>query len=296
MNRKTASDLLYIAFGVVLAGFALRGFLIPNGFLDGGVTGVSLLVHEFSHINIAWVIMALNAPFIIFGYRLINPAFAINSAVAIIAFGTCLLFIPYPVITSDKLLVSIFGGVFLGLGAGLTMRGGAAIDGIEVLALYTGRRLAFTTSEIILGLNIALFAIAALALGLQTALYSTLTYYAASRMTNFVVDGVEEYTNVVVVSRHAEEIKAMMVNELQRGITVYKGERGFLPGAFHLSEPVDIVSTVVTRLEIPRLRDRVHAIDPNAFIVTSIVREAVGGILRRRSNHSPRTALRRPAN
>ena len=281
----TASSMIYIALGVVSAGFALRGFLIPNGFLDGGVTGVSLLLHEFTHINIAWVIMTLNVPFIVFGYRLINRSYAVNSTIAIIAFGACLLFIPYPKITSDPLLVSIFGGVFLGLGAGLTMRGGAAIDGIEVLALYTGRRLAFTTSEIILGLNIGLFAIAAVILGLQTALYSTLTYYAASRLANFVVDGVEEYTNVVIVSSQSEAIKHMIVKELQRGITVYKGERGFLPGAFHHSQPVDIVSTIVTRLEIPRLRNRVHAIDPHAFIVTSIVREAVGGILRRRSHH-----------
>lgn len=280
-----SADYLFIAIGVLLSGFALRGFLVPNKFFDGGVTGLSLLIHESFHINVAYILVVLNLPFIGLSARLVSMSFAWKSLAAIIAYALCLLLIPYPIMTSDRLLVSIFGGVFLGIGAGLAMRGGAALDGIEVLALYTGQRVAFTTSEIILGLNILIFAMAALMLGLETALYSTLTYYAASRTTNFVVDGLEEYTSLTIVSEHSEAIKRAIVMDLGRGITVYKGERGFLPASFETSEPVDILSTVITRLEVPRLRNRVHLIDPKAFIVTASAKEAAGGVLSRRLRH-----------
>lgn len=281
----TAADLCYLSLGVLLSGFALKGFLVPNRFFDGGITGVSLVLHEYYRINIAYFIVPLNLPFVLMGARLMTRQFAVRTLFTVVAFGICLLLVPYPIITSDKLLVSIFGGVFLGLGAGLAMRGGAALDGIEVLALYTGRRIAFTTSEIILGLNIVIFLIAAVMLGLETALYSTLTYYAASRTTNFVVDGLEEYTSVTIVSGHSDAIKRALVMDLGRGITVYKGERGFLPGSFEHSQPVDIISTVVTRLEVRRLRNRVHAIDPHAFLVTASAKEAAGGVLSRRVEH-----------
>ncbi len=278
-------DILSILLGALLSAFALRGFLVPNKFFDGGVTGISLLLHEIYHVNIAYLIVIVNLPFVLLAARQINRAFAERMLFAVIAFGLFLLFIPYPTVTSDRLLVAIFGGVFLGIGAGLAMRGGAALDGIEVVALYTGRSLAFTTSEIILGLNVMIFAIAALMLGVETALYSTLTYFAASRSANFVVDGIEQFTEVTIVSAQAEAIKEVIVLELGRGITVYKGERGFLPGDFASSTLVDIVKTVVTRLEVPRLRNAVYAIDPKAFVVTTNAREALGGVLSRRPKH-----------
>lgn len=280
----SAGAVVSILLGALCSAFALRGFLVPNKFFDGGVTGVSLLLHEFYHVSIAYLIVLMNLPFVLLAVRLVDRAFALRMLFAVIAFALCLLIVPYPMVTNDRLLVAIFGGVFLGLGAGLAMRGGAALDGIEVLALYTGRSLAYTTSEIILGLNVIIFAVAAIMLGLETALYSTLTYFAASRTANFVVDGVEQYTDVTIVSGEADAIKRMIVLELRRGITVYKGERGFLPDDFETSVPVDIINTVVTRLDIPRLRSAVHAIDPAAFIVTSNAREALGGVLSRRAH------------
>ncbi|WP_344711163.1 YitT family protein [Sphingomonas humi] len=274
-----------ILLGALLSAFALRGFLVPNRFFDGGVTGVSLVLHEIYHINIAYLIVAANLPFVVLAARQINRAFAARMLFAVMAFGLCLLVIPYPVVTPDRLLVAIFGGVFLGVGAGLAERGGAALDGIEVLALYTGRNLAFNTREIILALNVMIFAIAAFMLGMETALYSTLTYFAASRSANFVVEGIEQLTEITIVSSQAEAIKKVIVLELGRGITVYKGERGFLPHDFNSSTPVDIIKTVVTRLEVPRLRKAVYQIDPRAFIVTTNAREALGGILTRRHLH-----------
>jgi uncharacterized membrane-anchored protein YitT (DUF2179 family) len=280
------SDTIYTVLGVLFSSFALRSFLIPNQFFDGGVTGISLLIHELYKLNIACVIVLANIPFIIIGAFQVNRAFAFKTLAAVICLGLCLYFIPYPQITSDKLLVSIFGGVFMGIGVGLAIRGGCALDGIEVLALYTGKRISFTISEIILGINIIIFMVAAIKLGLPTALYSILTYYSASRTINFVIEGLEEYTGVTIISGQNKIIKERLVMDLGRGITVYKGERGFLKDSFEVSQPVDIIFTVVTRLEVRRLRNMVHEIDEKAFIFTSSIKEAAGGVLKRRARHS----------
>ncbi|WP_158829858.1 YitT family protein [Mucilaginibacter lacusdianchii] len=279
------TDTLYTVAGILFCGFALKGFLVPNKFFDGGVTGISLLLHELYELNIAYTIVLVNIPFIIMGAFQVNRKFAFRTLAAVIGLGLCLQFVHYPQITSDKLLVSIFGGVFMGIGVGLAMRGGCALDGIEVLALYTGKRISFTISEIILGINIIIFLIAALELGLPTALYSILTYYTASRTINFVIEGLEEYTGVTIISGQSQVIKEKLVMELGRGITVYKGERGFLKESFDISQPVDIVFTVVTRLEVRRLRNMVHDIDEKAFVFTSSIKEAAGGVLKRRARH-----------
>lgn len=278
-------DIVYTVLGILFCGFALKGFLVPNQFFDGGVTGISLLIHELYHFNIAYVIILANIPFIIMGAFQVNRKFAIKTFAAVMGLGLCLLFVPYPQVTSDKLLVSIFGGVFMGIGVGLAIRGGCALDGIEVLALYTGKRISFTISEIILGINIIIFLIAAFKLGLPTALYSILTYYTASRTISFVIEGLEEYTGVTIISGQSELIKERLVMDLGRGITVYKGERGFLKESFDISQPVDIVFTVVTRLEVRRLRNLVHSIDDKAFVFTSTIKEAAGGVLKRRARH-----------
>lgn len=280
------TDALYTLAGILFCGFALKSFLIPNKFFDGGVTGISLLIHELYHINIAWLIVVANLPFIIMGAFQVNKRFAYKTLAAVVLLGLCLQFLPYPErVTTDKLLVSIFGGVFMGIGVGLAIRGGCALDGIEVLALYTGKRISFTISEIILGINIIIFLIAAFDMGLPTALYSIMTYYAASKTISFVIEGLEEYTGVTIISGQNQQIKEKLVMELGRGITVYKGERGFLKESFDVSQPVDIVFTVITRLEVRRLRNLVHEIDPKAFVFTSTIKEAAGGVLKKRARH-----------
>jgi len=282
---RAIKDTIYTIVGTLISGFALQSFLIPNNFLDGGVTGVSLLIHELYHYNIALVILALNIPFIIAGGYHVNRLFAFKMLACIIALGICLTLVPYPVITSDKLLVSIFGGFFLGLGIGLAMRGGCAIDGIEVLALYTLKRSSFTISEIILGLNVIIFLIAALQLGLETALYSMLTYFTASRTISYVIEGLEEYTGVTIISGQSDEIKEQLVMSMGKGITIYKGERGYMKDSFDVHQDCDIVFTIVTRLEVRRLRNVVHSIDPKAFIFTNTIKEAAGGVLKHHRGH-----------
>ncbi len=278
-------DAVLIVAGVLMAALALKGFLVPNNFFDGGVTGISLLVHEIFGYNLGYVIVLANLPFIVMGLYSINFHFAVKTLVCIALLGICLLWLPYPVVTSDKLLISIFGGFFLGVGIGLTMRAGCAVDGIEVLALYTWRRTSFTISEIILALNIIIFSIAAFRFGIQTSLYSMLTYFTASKTIDYVVEGIEAYTGVTIISGRSEIIKDKLVNELGRGITIYKGERGFLPGAFHVHDDVDIIFTVITRLELRKLKNLVSDVDPNAFVFANTIKEASGGVMKRRHVH-----------
>jgi uncharacterized membrane-anchored protein YitT (DUF2179 family) len=278
-------DIFFMLTGVIIAGFALKGFLVPNNFFDGGVTGISLLIHELYHVNLAYVIFACNLPLVIVSYFTVSRRFALMTTVCIILLALCLLFIPYPKITTDKLLISIFGGIFLGLGMGFAMRIGCALDGIEVLALYTRKRTSFTITEIIMGINIVIFSIAAVKFGPETALYSVLTYLAATRTVDYVVEGIEAYTGVTIISGNSELIKQKLVNELGRSITIYKGERGYLPGKFEVSIDCDIIFTVITRLELRKLKNLVYEADPKAFVFANTIREASGGVLKRRHTH-----------
>ena len=281
----TLQDLFLMMIGVIIAGFALKGFLVPNKFFDGGVTGVSLLIHEVYKFNLAYVILVCNLPFIIAGYFSVSRRFALRTFLCVVLLSACLLWLPYPVITTDKLLISIFGGIFLGLGIGLTMRIGCALDGIEVLALYTWKRTSFTITEIIMAINIIIFGFAAYKFGMETALYSVLTYLAATKTIDYVVEGIEAYTGVTIISGNSELIKQRLVNELGRSITIYKGERGYLPGKFEISKDCDIIFTVITRLELRKLKNLVYESDPKAFVFANTIKEASGGIIKRRHAH-----------
>ncbi|SIS91630.1 hypothetical protein SAMN05421789_11110 [Kaistella chaponensis] len=184
-----------------------------------------------------------------------------------------------------SIIVAVFGGAFLGIGIGLVMRAGAALDGIEVLALYTLKRTSFTITEIILGINIIIFSFAALKFGIETSLYSVLTYFAATKTIDYVVEGIQAYTGVTIISAKSEEIKHQLVNNLGRGITVYKGERGFLPGKFDVSADCDIIYTVVMRLEMRKLKNLIYEIDSEAFVFANTIKEASGGIIKSRVKH-----------
>ncbi len=278
-------EIVSVFFGVIIAAFALNSFLVPNHFFDGGITGISLLVHEVYHLNLAMIIVLFNLPLIIISYFTVSKSFALKTFLCVLFLGLCLWQIPSFDITHDKLIVAIFGGAFLGIGVGLVMRAGAALDGIEVLALYTLKKTSFTITEIILGINIIIFSIAAFKFGIETSLYSVLTYFAATKTIDYVVEGIQAFTGVTIISAKSEEVKHKLVNKLGRGITVYKGERGFLPGKFDVSTDCDIIYTVVTRLEMRRLKNMIYDIDPEAFIFANTIKEASGGIIKSRNKH-----------
>jgi uncharacterized membrane-anchored protein YitT (DUF2179 family) len=281
----TIPNVITNTIGIFLILFALKGFMIPNHFLDGGVLGISLLVHELYHVNLSLLLIFGNLPLIFLAYKKISKTMGVHSMIAILILAAGLVFVELPVVTTDKILISIFGGALLGAGIGLIMRSGAAIDGIEILLVLTRKKIGLSMSELIVTFNAAIFLTAALKLGIDTAMFSIITYYTAAKMIDYVVDGMEQFTSLTVISGSSEEIKQMIVNDFQKGVTVYKGVRGFLPGKIEISSECDIIVTIVTRLELLKIKDSILQIDPFAFIYVNTIKEASGGILKKMHKH-----------
>jgi uncharacterized membrane-anchored protein YitT (DUF2179 family) len=276
---KEGKEITQIVAGAALSAMGLVSFLLPNHFIDGGVTGVSMLLSKVSGIPLAFLVAIVNAPFLFLGYKHIGKAFTIKSAIAILLLSL-FLFIPFPEATEhDKLLGAVFGGFFLGAGVGLAIRGGGVLDGTEILAVILSKRTSATVGEWILGLNIAIFAIAAISMGVDMALYSVLTYFAAFRTIDYLLHGVEAYNGVMIFSSENGAIRDAILNELGRGVTAMKGI-----GGYSASER-EFLYCVVTRLELPRIQSLVMEKDPSAFIVVSPVHEVIGGYVKRRAFH-----------
>jgi uncharacterized membrane-anchored protein YitT (DUF2179 family) len=272
---------LFIVLGVLLAGFGLKGFLMPNNFIDGGVTGISLLTNNKTGLPLAALIILFNVPFILLGWHQISKGFSIKSVGAISLLAIAVAFIPYPIVTNDKLLVAVFGGFFLGAGIGFSIRGGAVIDGTEILAIFMSRKQSLSVGDFILVFNILIFFAAAYLLSVEVAMYAMLTYLAASKTVDFILEGVEEFTGVTIISLHSEEIAEFIKQKMGRGLTIYSGKRGFGKRGDN-DIATDILFTVVTRLEISRLTNAIEKIDPNAFIVMQSIRDTKGGMVKKR--------------
>ncbi len=281
--RNIIQDTIFMALGILAAGFGLKGFLLPNNFIDGGVTGISLLIAEVSALTLPPLLIIINAPFIILGYFQMGKAFAFKSALAICGLALAVSVFPYPIITHDKLLIAAFGGFFLGLGIGFAMRGGAVLDGTEILAIYLTRQSSLSVGDVILGFNIVIFSVAAYLLSIETALYAILTYFTASKALDFILEGIEEYTGVTIISHRSEEVRQMIIHTLRRGVTIYSGKSGFgKRGEGHAE--IDIIYTVVTRLEVSRLQQEIEVIDPLAFVVMSSIKDTKGGMIKKRAH------------
>lgn len=273
-----------IFLGVALACFGLKGFLLPNHFIDGGITGISLLTFQLTGIPVSVWLVLFNIPFIILGMRQIGKRFAVGTSIAIVVLATMIFFVDFPVITDDKLLTAIFGGFFLGAGIGLAIRGGCVIDGTEILAVYLNRKSVLSMGDIILLINVVIFLSAAFVLGIENALYSILTYLSASKTVDFIIQGIEEYTGVTIVSAKSAQIREAITKNLGRGVTVYKGERGYHSDQFKTKD-IDIIFTVITRLEVSKLKQEINLIDHKAFIVMSTISDTKGGIIKPRPLH-----------
>jgi uncharacterized membrane-anchored protein YitT (DUF2179 family) len=254
--------------------------LLPNRFIDGGATGISLLLQNITSIDLSYLLILVNLPFIILASRTFNFKFAIKSIVAISFLALVVHYVDYPTITEDKLLIAVFGGFFLGLGIGMAMRGGSVIDGTEVLAIFLSRKLSITVGDVLLLINILIFSFGAYILSVETALYAILTYLAAAKTVDFVVDGVEEYVGVTIISENHEAIRDMLIEKLQRACTIYAGKGGF--GTRGKSYDKDIIYTVVTRLELAKLHTEIDKIDKNAFIIMGLVKDLKGGMIKKK--------------
>jgi uncharacterized membrane-anchored protein YitT (DUF2179 family) len=282
--RRNVKDFLLILMGIFSASFGLKGFLLSNHFIDGGVTGISLLISALSPIPLYVLIICINLPFILLGYKIMGKNFAIKTAIAIAGLAVCLATVNFPDITKDNLLVAVFGGFFLGVGIGLTVRGGAVIDGTDILSIFFSRKLGTSIGEIIITINVIIFLAAAYFLGIEKALYSMITYFVASKTLDFIIEGIEEYIGVTIVSTKSEEIRQMIIYKLGRGVTVYTGKRGY--GKQLDTRDMEIIYTVITRLELNKLKSEIEKIEPSAFVVMNSVKDTKGGMIKKRPlNH-----------
>ncbi|NEW78708.1 MAG: YitT family protein [Gelidibacter sp.] len=282
--KRNLRDFAFICVGVILASIGLKGFLFPNNFLDGGAMGVSLLLRILTGFNLSVLIILVNLPFILLGARQISISFAVKSSLAIFVLAILVHFIQLPIITDDKLLIAVFGGFFLGAGIGFSIRGGAVIDGTEVLAISVSRKSSLTVGDFIAVFNVLLFVLAATIVSVETAMYSMLTYFSASKTVDFIINGIEEYIGVMIVSDDAELIKAMIATKLERGVTVFRSDGGY--GTKGNSMPDrKILFCVVTRLEVSRVLLEVDKIDRSAFVIQYPIKDTKGGMIKKRPLH-----------
>lgn len=278
--KRYIKDFFLITAGIFAASFGFKGFLLTNHFIDGGATGISLLISALTKVPLYVLLIGINIPFVVLGYKILGKQFAFKTAFAISGLALCVATIKFPDVTNDNLLVAVFGGFFLGAGIGLSVRGGAVIDGTEVLAIYLSRKFGTTIGDIIIAINVLIFSAAAYFLSVEIALYSMITYLAASKTLDFLIEGIEEYIGVTIVSAHSDEIRHMIINQMGRGITVYSGKRGY--GKRGESVEVDIIYSVITRLELNKLNTEIEKIDPNAFVVMNSVKDTKGGMIKKR--------------
>ncbi|MCC8408129.1 YitT family protein [Mucilaginibacter sp. UR6-1] len=284
-KRAIINNTILIILGIISATFGLKGFLLSSHFIDGGVTGISMLLSNIFGIPIAILIFVINVPFLWLGYNKLGTLFAIKSTAAIAGLSLALAFINVPDVTSDKLLTAVFGGLFIGVGIALAIRGGAVLDGTEIAALLVSKKAQVVkVNDVILIFNVVIFITAAKFLGVESALYSILTYLAASKMIDVILNGLEQYTGITVISTKSELIRRIITNQLGRGVTIYQGKSGYGKDG-EINDTRDIVFTVATRLEVPSIKQVILEIDPKAFIVQQSIEDTTGGLLKRKGLH-----------
>ncbi|PKH10604.1 MULTISPECIES: YitT family protein [Planomicrobium] len=275
-KKETLPHLLgrYIAMliGATMAAASIELFLVPNAIIDGGIIGVSLILDYLTELPFGLLLVAINLPFLFFGYKHIGRNFFLSSIFSIVALA--LVEIPmhkFEPFVDDPLLATVFGGLLLGAGVGIVIRNGGALDGTEILGILLSRKLPFSVGEFVMFANIFIFSWAGFVLGWQQAMYSILTYYIASKTIDAVIQGLNDTKSVIIVSDEFEELGSAINDRLGRSVTKLHGK-----GGYNENEK-DVIYLVVTRLEISKLKQVVHDIDPKAFLTIMSTQEVHGG-------------------
>lgn len=266
------SRLIFITLGATIMSFSLEGILIPNHIIDGGITGISMIVSHLTPLGLGMLLFLLNCPFLIIGYKQIGKIFAFSMAYGIISLSvaTHLMHNIEPFV-QDELLAVVFGGALLGIGVGIVMRNGGVLDGTETLAILIEKRTPFSVGEIIMGFNVVIFSVAAFTFGLNNALYSMLTYYIGFNVIDSVVKGFDDMEIMYVISPKYKEIAHEISEQMGRGVTFINGQ-----GSYSGDEQ-QVIMSVFTRLEESKVKDIVLGIDDKAFIILNSVSEVKGG-------------------
>ncbi len=273
------SEYFQIGAGIVLASIGLKAFLLPNGFLDGGVTGIAILLNALFGINISILLVVLSIPFLVLGYFTVSKRIVVKSIISIIGLAIFIQLENFQTITDDKLLISIFGGLFVGLGIGITIRNGSVMDGSEVLGVFLNDRLGISIGKVILVFNVILFGITALLFSVEVALYSILTFIVTAKVTDFMIEGFEDFIGLTIISKNQEEVQKQILQKVGAGMTIYKGEGGF--GSNGHNNELKIIHTVINRIDLRKIHRVIEDIDPDAFIMEFDINNIKGGVLRR---------------
>ena len=260
--------------GVYLATLGLKGFLIPNHFIDGGITGLSMLVSEVTNFPLHFVLLIINLPFVILGFFIMGWSLPFRGVLSIVMLSLSLHFIEIPSFTSEPILVAVFGGIFLGAGIGVTIRAGSALDGTEILALILNKRYPVTVGDVLLWFNVMLFTCSIYVLGMEIAMYSILTYFSAAKAVDFIVTGLDEHISMMIVTSKSKEIRQFLLEEFQKGVTVLKGE-----GGYSLKDQ-DVLFCVVTRFDLNKIKSAILEQDPRAFMIAHKVGFSSGGLIK----------------
>lgn len=279
MLRKLFKDYIFpyimITIGAVLASFAIEEFLIPATILDGGITGISMILEKVTPLQMSVFIIALNLPFLIIGFKQLGKAFFIRGIYGMLLFSVLLeVFHSLANVTETELLAVVFGGILLGAGVGLVLRYGGCLDGTEILALLISKKTSFSIGQIILGANVVIYAAAGILFGWDRAMYSLLTYFITFKVIDIVEQGMEQAKAIMVITDDGEYIASEVYKRLGRTCTKLEGT-GLLSGT------KDVLYCVVTRMEISELKKIVHSSDKSAFVTVSDISEIIGHHIKR---------------
>lgn len=271
---------LFLFIGSIIAAVGLEIFLVPNNIIDGGIIGISIIASYLTGLPLSAFIIVLNLPFLIFGYKQIGKTFVLSSLFAILSLSFWLsVFHPIPGLTNDVLLATVFGGIILGIGVGLIIRNSGSLDGTEMVAIVLSKTAAFSVGEIVMFFNLFILSSAGLIFGWDRAMYSLLAYYIAFKVIDITIEGLNEEKAAMIISDNPHEIADAILARLGRGVTFLEGKGGFS------KEEKVVIYSVITRLEVAKLKSIVAEKDEHAFLAINDVFDVMGGKQKKKSIH-----------
>lgn len=277
---KTVYKFLFLTIGAILASIGLEIFLVPNNIVDGGINGISIITSYLAKMPLGVFIFVFNLPFLIFGYSQIGKTFVISTlyAISMLSLGVSA-FHTMPSLTQDPLLASVFGGIILGIGVGMVIRYGGSLDGTEIVAIILSKKTAFSVGEIVMFFNLFILSSAGVVFGWDRAMYSLIAYFVAFKVIDLTIEGLDESKAVIIISDKSDEIAEVLMARLGRGVTFLEGQGGYSKQA------KGVLYSVVTRLEVSKLKSIIDEIDEEAFVTIQDVHEVLGGRLTKKAIH-----------
>ncbi|MFP5107797.1 YitT family protein [Neobacillus sp. C211] len=279
-KRKILQRILLITLGAALMAVGLEIFLVPNNVIDGGITGISIMLSYVTGWKLGIFLFILNIPFFFIGYKQIGKTFALSTlyGILILSIGTTLLH-PVPAFTQDILLATVFGGIVLGIGVGIVIRYGGSLDGTEILAILFNKKLPFSVGEIIMFFNLFILGCAGFVFTWDRAMYSLIAYFVAYKTIDITITGLDESKSVWIISDNAKQIGDAIMNRLGRGVTYINGE-----GAYS-GDDKKVIFCVINRLEEAKLKEIVTENDDSAFLAVADIAEVRGGRFKKKDIH-----------